>query len=171
MVAMDPPIRSVAAWVWLASCVLPMLAASCATAGFPVGFSEKPSARFVPSQDPYFGPPEAAIRRLLLFNRKNGAANHFCVIGYRWADGNVQVWAHWKEDERLLLWRGNSDPEMREKGLVYAQRNLKLGQDTVESANDLQGSTYRETRAWWESLAKDCDAHGERHVIRPFPGG
>jgi hypothetical protein len=95
--------------------------------------------------------------------------NHFCVVGYRWPGGHMTVWAHWQEAQRLLLWHNNSDLEMRTNGLVYAQRDLKPGRDTVESAEDLQGSTYLTTRAWWEAVVKDCRAHGERFTVAPFP--
>ena len=156
-------------YLLLFSCV------ALATDAFPSEFEQKPVKRIKPDQDayyrPYYGPPELAIKKLLLFEKKNKRMNHFCVVGYVWTNDNrhnVAVWVHWREEKRLLLWRGNSDQEMREKGLVYAKRNLKLGKDTVEKAEDSQGSIYMVTRAWWQAVTKDCAAHGQKFTIKPF---
>lgn len=121
--------------------------ASCATNGFPREFDEKPIARFRPAENLYYGPPVPALRALVAFEHKNGVPNHFCVVGYRWPGNHMTVWVHWQEEQRLLLWRGNSDLEMRTNGIIYAQADLKLGKDTVESADDIQSSTYLTTRA------------------------
>jgi hypothetical protein len=142
---------------------------ACATNGFPSEFEEKPTARFRWAEDLYYGPPVPALRELVAFNHKNNVPNHFCIIGYRWPSDNTTVWAHWQEEQRLLLWRGSSDSEMRRNGLVYAQCDLKLGKDTVESSDDIRGSTYLTTRAWWEAVARDCRAHGEPWTLPPFP--
>jgi hypothetical protein len=150
--------------------VLALVAAcSCATNGFPKEFDEKPTARFRPAENLYYGPPDPALRALVAFNHKNGVPNHFCVVGYRWPSDNLTVWVHWQEEQRLLLWRGNSDPEMRRDGIIYAQVDLKLGKDTVESGDEIRGSTYLTTRAWWEAVAKDCRTHGEQFTVPPFP--
>jgi hypothetical protein len=145
------------------------LAVGCATADFPQELAPKPSARFSPAQDPYYGPPLPALQALLLLGGKNQATNHFCVVGYKWPDGNAAVWVLWREEQRLMLWRDNSDPELRAQGLVHAQRDLKLGKDTVANEAEIRGSTYLVTRAWWESVAKDCDSHGERLTVPSFP--
>lgn len=154
---------------YLLGFLLPLFSfAACAIEAFPPEFEQKPVKRVVAAEDGYYGPPERAIRKLLLGEKKNKRTNHFCVVGYAWPDNNVQVWVHWTQEQRLLLWRDNSDIEMREKGLIHAQRNLKLGKDTVEKAADIQGSTYLVTRAWWQAVSKDCAAHGQKFTIRPF---
>lgn len=61
---------------------------------------------------------------------------------------------------------GGLDEETRTDGLVMARRDLKLGKDTVETLDDIKGSTYLVTRGWWQAVAKDCAAHGEQVVVR-----
>lgn len=135
---------------------------------FPEAFEQKPLSRFVPSSSDFFGLLAPAAKRLVLAEKKNRWHQHFCAIGYKYAEGGINVWVHWREDKRLLLWQGSSDPEMREKGLIHANRDLLLGKDTVERKEDIQGSTFLETRAWWESVAQDCATHGEKATLAPF---
>jgi hypothetical protein len=142
---------------------------ACSHDSFPAEFDEKPTGRFAPANNEYYGPPESALKQLLVGENKNGVANEFCVIGYAYADKTVNVWVHWINEQRLLLWRGNSDEELREQGLVMAQRDLRLDKDTVETKDDIQGSTFLVTRAWWQAVAKDCAANGQRYTIEPFP--
>lgn len=153
--------------VWLAALLMLGMSA-CSRDSFPSEFDEKPTKRFAPADSEYFGPPEPALKQLLIAENKNGATNEFCVIGYAYTDNIVNVWVHWMNEQRLLLWRGNSDEELREQGLVMADRNLTLGKDTVETKEDIQGSTYLVTRAWWQAVAQDCATHGQRYTIAPF---
>jgi hypothetical protein len=139
-----------------------------ATENFPKEFEPKPINRVMPSKDPYYGAPETAIEKMLLFKRKNSSKNHFCVIGYAWPDNYIDVWVHWKEDKRLLQWRGNSDKGMRENGLIYAQSDLQLGKNTVATPEDIKGSNYLVTNAWWNALTKDCATYGQNLTIKPF---
>lgn len=141
-------------------------ARSSAAPAFPAEFTDPPAARFVVSKDPNFGPPRAAARKLLQQEKLASTVNHFCVVGYRFGNGQAHAWVHWKEQQRLLLWMGGLDEETRVEGLVTARRDLKLGKDTVETADDIKGSTYLVTRAWWQAVAKDCAAHGEQITVR-----
>ena len=135
---------------------------------FPEAFEQKPLSRFAPSSSEFFGPLAPAAKRLVQAEKKNHWHQHFCAIGYKYGDGEIKVWVHWREGKRLLLWQGNSDLEMREKGLILANRDLLLGKDTVEHKEDIQGSTFLETRAWWEAVAQDCAALGEKARLAPF---
>lgn len=135
---------------------------------FPDAFEQLPSARFAPSSNEFFGPLAPAAKRLVLAEQKSYSPQHFCAIGYKYPEGAISVWVHWKEGQRLLLWRGDSDKKMREKGLVNTNRDLKLGKDTVERKEDLHGSTFMETRAWWEAVAIDCASHGEKVTLPAF---
>ncbi|MFC5473067.1 hypothetical protein [Paraherbaspirillum soli] len=131
-------------------------------------FGTKPSERFSVSRSPYFIRPERALKNRIVSDKKNRSTNHFCIVGYNWASGNSMVWVHWKEERALILWGGSIYPDSRDRGLMTARRNLVLGKDTVETEDELNGSTYIETRAWWEGVAKDCDAHGEKFTVKPF---
>jgi hypothetical protein len=139
-----------------------------ASEDFPGALDPKPNGRFTASKDSSYGPLEPPAKKQIAFENQNARSNAFCVVGYTYPGGESAVWVHWQEEERLLLWRPSSDAEMREKGWAYAERDLKLGKDTVEKVDDLEGSTYRVTRAWWNAVAQDCDAHGEKITLPPF---
>jgi hypothetical protein len=141
---------------------------SFAADDLPDGFSEKPASRFVVSDDPYYKDPQIAIKNGVAAYKKNDRTNHFCVVGYRWPDGYLNVWALWKEEEELLLWDGALDPDSRAESLTGVSRDLKLGRDTVKTDNDINGSTYLVTEQWWHAVADDCMKHGEKYVIKPF---
>lgn len=57
---------------------------------------------------------------------------------------------------------------MCEKSLLDTNRDLELGKDMVERKEDRNGSTFMETRAWWETVAADCAAHGENMTLAPI---
>jgi hypothetical protein len=109
------------------------------------------------------------LQALVRARQRNQTGNHFCVVGYRWPGDTATVWVHWSEERRLLLWRDNADAELRTKGLILAQRDLRLGEDTVGSAAEIRGSTYRVSEGWWHAVVRDCQAHGERFTVPPFP--
>lgn len=135
---------------------------------FPDVFEQKPVSRFRPSKNAYYGPLAPPAKRLVATEEKNHHRQHFCAVGYKYDDGALVVWVHWKEEQRLILWRDSTDPELREGGLVRGHRDLKLGKDTVERKEDLKGSTYMVTRAWWDAVVSDCAAHGEKLKLAPF---
>jgi hypothetical protein len=156
------------AWPTSVAALVAGLGAGCATAGYPAELVPRPSARLRPADDPYHGPPLPALQALVRATKADGKVNHFCVIGYRWSGDQAAVWVHWEEERRLLLWRDNEDAELRVAGLVQARRTLRFGEDTVASPDELQGSTYRVTEAWWRAVVHDCRAQGERFVV-PAP--
>jgi hypothetical protein len=135
---------------------------------FPKEFDPPPEKRIMAADVSGYGPPEPAIRKRLLAQKKNNKTQHFCVVGYVWPDDYPIVWVHWIEEKSLLLWRSGNSEEQREKGLIMARQNLKLGRDTVATPDDINGSTYLETHAWWHAVADDCAAHGQKFTIKPF---
>jgi hypothetical protein len=139
-----------------------------ATDKFPPEFDPKPLKRTIPDNDPYYGPPRIAIRKLLSFEKKNRHTNHFCVIGYAWPDNRLDIWVYWAEEKRLLQWRGFSDQQRREAGLITAQADFKLGKNTVATPDDINGNNDLVTLAWWHAVVNDCALHGERFTIKPF---
>ncbi|ADG14879.1 hypothetical protein BC1002_0783 [Paraburkholderia atlantica] len=139
-----------------------------ATDDFPPEFDPQPLKRALPDNDPYYGPPEVAIRKLLSYWKKNRGTNHFCVIGYAWPNDDLDIWVYWAEQKRLLQWRGFSDQERREAGLITAQANFKLGKNTVATLHDINGRNDVVTRAWWYAVVNDCLAHGEHFTIKPL---
>ncbi|CAG2153598.1 hypothetical protein D3C87_970900 [compost metagenome] len=136
--------------------------------GLPDGFSEKPVGRFTVSKERHYRNPAGAIRHFLATFHKNDQRNHFCVVGYKWSDGRKQVWVHWREPQTLILWGGSRYPEYVHESLIMSNRHLELATDTVPTPNDINGSTYLVTEAWWRAVADDCRKHGEKYVIKPF---
>lgn len=134
----------------------------------PPGIAETATGRIKVSASPYFRQPRHAMKYLLVTENRNDRTNRFCAVGYRWPDGTSQAWVLWQEEQTLMLWRGNRYRDMRDIGLAAAQRSLKLGRDTVPTDNDINGSTYLVTEAWWHAVANDCRKHGEKYVIEPF---
>jgi hypothetical protein len=75
---------------------------------------------------------------------------------------------YWAERKRLLQWRGFSDQERREAGLITPQANFKLGKNTVATPNDINGRNDVVARTWWYAVVNDCAAHGEHFTIKPL---
>jgi hypothetical protein len=139
-----------------------------ATDKLPAEFDPQPLKRAIPDNDPYYGPPEVAIRKLLSSEKKNLVTNHFCVIGYAWPNDGLDIWVYWADEKRLLQWRGFSDRKRREAGLITAQADFRLGKNTVATTSDINGRNDVVTRAWWDAVVNDCAAHGEHFTIKPF---
>jgi hypothetical protein len=135
---------------------------------FPKEFDSPPEKRFMAADNLGYGPPVSAIKNLLRSEKKNKKTGNFCVVGYIWPDKYTNVWVHWVEEKRLLLWRAGISEEFREKGLMMARRDLKLGRDTVATQNEIGGSNYLTTHAWWHAVVDDCAAHGQKFTIKPF---
>jgi hypothetical protein len=151
-------------------CISLMVLASPAhaTDQLPAEFDPQPLKRAIPDNDPYYGPPEVAIRKLLSSEKKNLVTNHFCVIGYAWPNDGLDIWVYWADEKRLLQWRGFSDRKRREAGLITAQADFRLGKNTVATTSDINGRNDVVTRAWWDAVVNDCAAHGEHFTIKPF---
>jgi len=156
------------ACIGLVAAVLSAPLPAGAGADLPDAFGSPPRGRFVVSRNPYFLNPERTIRNRVAIDGKNRVTNHFCVVGYEWPNGNLQVWVNWREQKTNILWDGSIYKDTREKQLTMARRNLRLGKDTVATQDDLNGSTYLETHAWWHAIADDCMANGEKYTIKPF---
>lgn len=152
--------------------LLVTLAFACINAlardNLPSGIAETASGRFKVSSNPYYRNPVNALKYLLAKTGKSNQLNHFCAVGYKWPEGGTQAWVLWKEEETLMLWRGNLYQDMRDIGLFSADRTLKLGKDTVATVNDIAGSTYLVTEQWWHAVSSDCRKHGKKYTIKPF---
>src|SRR5215469_11187896 len=134
----------------------------------PDAFDDLPEGRFVVSKNKYFGKADIPLKNRVALQEKNNQVNNFCVVGYRWKRGSMNVWVLWKEEATLILWDGDRYADTRQTSLNRARRNLELGKDTVKTRNEINGSTYLETEQWWHAIADDCMAHGEKYTIKPF---
>ena len=93
--------------------------------------------------------------------------NRFCVVGLVDEDGNRTVWVHWQEANALILWEpytADAGEEQRQD-LVRSRRQLDLARDVVAAGDDVQGSTYRVTRAWVDQTLDACGRAGSRFVV------
>lgn len=105
-----PSTPSCIPWLRMAALLLAWVLAcggaarSSAAPAFPAEFTDPPAARFAVSKDPNFGPLQAAARKLVQHEKRTSAVNHFCVVGYRFSNGQAHAWVHGKEQQRLLLW-------------------------------------------------------------------
>jgi hypothetical protein len=135
------------------------LIASCA--------GTKQAGTFRVPADPDYAHARDSLAELVA-ERGKQPVNHFCIIGYKPPDGEPNVWVHWVEENRLILWEpytadAGAD---RKKDMLRSRRNLDLANDVVASGSDLQGSTYRVTRAWVDKTLADCETAGTKYTIR-----
>jgi hypothetical protein len=117
---------------------------------------------------PSFETPEVALDTLVRRDAKT-PQNHFCVVAYRLANGELQAWVHWLEGNAIILWEPRIDDPAH--GLVWSRRYLRLDRDVVASEDDVAGSTYRVTKSWVEGIVEDCASAGDRFVVEKRAGG
>jgi hypothetical protein len=107
--------------------------------------------------------PERTLQQLVA-EKGTTASNHFCVLGYRTANGDQYAWVHWKEGRALVLWEPVVDAN-HPATLTSSRRFLRLDQDVVASEGDIKGSTYLVTRAWASQVQSDCIRHGDKFLV------
>ena len=124
------------------------------------------NARFDPAAEARYRQPEAELRLLLAYQQASAATNHFCLLGYRWADGLEFVSVHWREGQMILRWHGETDwADGFLSAVVSDGIDLQTG---VIDAEDSRGSTFLVTRRNAEGTLEDCRRHGREYVIEPF---
>lgn len=124
------------------------------------------NARFDPASEARYRHPEAELRLLLTYQQANAATNHFCLLGYRWAEGLEFVSVHWREGQMILRWHGEKDwADGFLSAVVSDGVDLQTG---VIDAEDSRGSTFLVTRRNAEGTLEDCRRHGREYVIEPF---
>lgn len=134
-------------------------------------FRTPPDERFLVSANLYYLQPERAIRNRVAYFKKQVGTNRFCLIGYRWRDGNTQVWLHWLEDGSLVQWDGSLEREIRETSQMDTSDGVRLAGIPADGEDPaLGGARVTSVRAWHQ-LADDCERHGQKYVIAPFTLG
>lgn len=113
-------------------------------------------------KEPAFSQYRAAIDGLLQHTRHQ-PVNDFCVLGQVADDGSLSSWVLWQQGRAIILWDGSGSP------LRQSRRRLNLDTDVVDSESDLQGSSYRVTRAWVAQLTQDCQREGVQVHIGQRP--
>lgn len=149
----------------LALAVLIRVCTAQAGNAFPASFDPVPSARFKPSTTVIYGNPQLPIKNLLLAEHKNHRTQHFCVVGYQYENSEI-AWVHWVDEKRIIMWEQSDEISALETSLTHSRRDLKLGVDTVEKPEDINGSSYLVTRDWWQDVAKDCAKYGQKITVK-----
>ncbi|WP_133251259.1 hypothetical protein [Pokkaliibacter plantistimulans] len=134
----------------------------------PFSDENQPTSRFDTSANSYFSFPEPSIQARIARSGKNDQINHFCIVGYQWGNGNMQVWVHWQEQKEIILWQGGDDEETQIASMALARKELVLGRDTVKSEEEINGSSYLITESAWHDIVNDCAKNGRQFTIDPF---
>ncbi len=112
---------------------------------------------------PGYPQPRQTLERLVLENGTENV-NHFHITGYRFADEYNHAWVYWVEGRALILWEPTAYPEYS-VSLSTSRRYLSLDKEVVPFEKDLHGSTYLVTRAWANSVIRDCMKRGDHFLI------
>jgi hypothetical protein len=101
-------------------------------------------------------------------NYSTNATNHFYVGATRVNDGELdEAFVYWKEEQTLLSYGelkkdAPDDDDAEAWGPPFG---LKLGRDTVDTPEDLDGSTYLVTHRQWVDWMEQCIYKGKLHVV------
>lgn len=93
--------------------------------------------------------------------------NHFYVGATEVDRGElVEALVYWKE-ARVLLPYGELAADAPNGTEIFAWQghHLKLGRDTVDTGEDIGGSTYLETHRQWVDWMEQCIAKGKLYVV------
>ena len=110
-------------------------------------------------------PDTPCIRRCLNYyvsNFSTNAINHFYVgtVHGGWGDALV----YWKE-ERTIMDYSELAPDSVGAEAEAWHHGLKLDRDTVDTRDDIGGSTYLTTHRLWVDWMEQCLSMGRQYVI------
>ena len=148
-----------------ASAVLAALVALPAAAQYEGGGAER-AATFDTATTPGYGDPRAGLRVMMRDHRTHRrGAQHFCVVGYRYKDGDRNAYILWREGRRQILWEPHADPLDRVNEIAFSRRNLDLDHDVVADSVT-NTSTFAIFRHEERAVARDCARAGRPYVVR-----
>ena len=118
---------------------------------------------------PIVGNPEFADVRaqlqVVVDEHAHERANQFCVVGEK-GHGFMEAWVYWPADNKLILWLPDHD---NPHAIAGSKRYLDLTRDVVDGT-DVQGSTYKLTRATANDKIRACAQHGNIYTIQKSTG-
>lgn len=114
---------------------------------------------FSPRNNALFADARAQLQ-VLVDDDGHHVANRFCIVGER-IGSTVQAYVHWPTENRLILWEPQQD---NPRAIVGSRRNLDLTRDVVDG-NDVEGSTYRLTRATANGILHACRENGTQYLV------
>ena len=101
-------------------------------------------------------------------NYSTNDINHFYVGATQISGGELDyAFVYWKEEQTILsygeLQKDTTDDHDAEAwGPPFG---LKLGRDTVDTPEDIDGSTYLVTHRWWVDWMEQCIYKGKLYVV------
>ncbi|WP_263143791.1 hypothetical protein [Pseudomonas sp. RIT-PI-AD] len=120
-------------------------------------------------KEPLYLNPQYDLQYLVVRMGHNHEDNHFCLVGYRWPDGDQQVAVYWQESRTIYLWDGRREiPERysRYASSLLMSSSINLDRDVVERQEDMGMATY--LRSSVDGTIADCKAHGTWYRVEPF---
>lgn len=118
---------------------------------------------------PLYLNPQFDLQYLVARMERNRQPNHFCLVGYRWPDGQQQAAVYWREARTIRLWDGRRevpDRYSRYASSLFMSPSIDLDHDVVDREADMGMATY--LRSDVEGTLADCEAHGIRYRLDPF---
>jgi hypothetical protein len=115
-------------------------------------------------------PDSPTIRRCLEYwtsNFSTNAVNHYYVGAVKpyGPEDIVQAFIYWKEERTLIEYCGlNSDVPKGMESFAFHD-DLQLDRDTVDTPEEIDGSTYLVTLPDWVDWMEGCLSHGREYVI------
>lgn len=136
-------------------------------------YDPPPVGHMDPVDDRRFAVLDQELRYLIVKRGDVSVSNHFCVVGYRFGDGEGEAVVHWYEARQLIRWGGHRDPDLAKAGLQYANslffsKAIDLDSDLVDKPEDAGLSTFLTLRSQAEAVIDDCAKHGKAYVVPPF---
>lgn len=98
-------------------------------------------------------------------NFSSHETNHFYVGATRLDhDRLVEAMVYWKE-ERTLLTYYELVPDAKHDIFAWGPHEVKLDRDTVDTPEEIGGSTYLETHRYWVDWMEDCIRKGKSYCV------
>jgi hypothetical protein len=121
--------------------------------------------RFLHVTGPY--PDSPTIRRCLEYwtsNFSTNSVNHYYVGAVKPSDG-MEAFIYWKEERTLIEYRGLNSDAPAGTEIEAFHHELQLDRDTVDTPEEIDGSTYLVTLPDWVDWMEGCLSHGYEYVI------
>ncbi|MDR0234477.1 MAG: hypothetical protein LBI31_06745 [Zoogloeaceae bacterium] len=161
---------------FITSIVLPASAAEPGGEDFSglIYYGDYPIARIEPSRYKQFSMMERELRYLIYDRGDHEIANHFCVVGYRFADETTEAVVIWKEKTLLFRW-GGGNPEAAKERFRWAfslAHSKSVGEenlvDKYPAPPYVLGGDKLAMRPDFHATIADCERHGAQYQVYPF---
>ncbi|MFZ6871862.1 hypothetical protein ACO0LF_07355 [Undibacterium sp. Di27W] len=99
------------------------------------------------------------------------ASQHIHIANVKMENGEMALYAYWKEDQSILLLQFFEHPS-DEPGLSWLHHKARIDLKTgvVATEEQMNGSNYLVTRAWAQHIVHSCISLGKLLVLKGVPG-